>query len=142
MLSEFKVKLEVGECNGFMKSKWFANEQCMIEVDPTESGEIDISFDVELPCTIKIELSGKDLNADTKVNQNGNIIQDKFIKISGMWLARHPIPEFVYMNMCEVETNDSKFKTSYFGFPGTVLIALDEQDPITWHFKHNHYKVS
>jgi hypothetical protein len=139
---DFKVTLTVGECNGFMNSRWFANDTCMAEIAPSQSGDLDVEFSISLPCVIRIELSNKNLETDTVINSDGAITQDKFIMIKNMWLARRPIPDSIFMNMCDLKTVNDNFKTAYFGFPGVVTICFDEKDPIIWHFKYNHYKVS
>lgn len=138
---DFKVLLSLGECNGFMNSRWSANGHYITKQNHS-SNTSEIEFRIKLPSTITIELSGKNPMTDTIVNGDGRIIQDKFIKIDGMWLARHPIPEHIYMKMCEVDNGVDKFTTSYFGFNGTVTINFNELDPIMWHFKNNHYKIS
>ena len=138
----FKITLEVGECNGFMKSRWFANGECVAEVNPTSNSDIDVEFFIKLPCTIRVELTGKNLATDTKLDDNGLIMQDKFIKIKNMWLAKRPVPEHVYMNMCNIESENGNFTAAYFSMNGAVTINFAESDAILWHFRYNHYKVS
>lgn len=137
---DFKVLMSLGECNGFMTSRWFVNGDYIFEKSHLSAVD-QIEFQIKLPCTITIELLGKNSSTDTIIN-NGQIVQDKYIKIDSMWLARHPIPEHIYMKMCELDTGVDKFTTSYFGFTGKVNIHFDESDAIVWHFKHNHYKIS
>jgi hypothetical protein len=139
---DFKVTLTVGECNGFMNSRWFADDTCMAEITPSQSGDLDVEFCISLPSTIRIELSNKNLETDTVLGEDGTITHDKFMMIKNMWLGRRPIPDSIFMNMCNLKTIDTNCKTAYFGFPGVVTICFDEKDPIVWHFKHNHYKVS
>lgn len=141
MKTNFRVKLTLGECNGFMSSEWFVNDQHITTLE-TNTTEAFVEFFVDLPCVITIKLSNKNLETDTLVDHNGQVIKDKFIKIDNMWLARRFIPEHVFSNMCEIQTVDKKFTSSYFGFPGTVNIHINEADPILWHFKNNHYKIS
>jgi hypothetical protein len=139
---DFKVTLAVGECNGFMNSCWFVDDKCVAKIMPSQAGDVDVEFSISLPSSIRIELSNKNLNTDTVVDSNGTIVQDKFIMIKNMWLARRQIPAAVFMNMCDLKSDTERVKTAYFGFPGVVTICFDEKDPIIWHFKHNHYKVS
>lgn len=140
--AEFKVTLDVGECNGFMRTEWYANDQLVADVMPTSTDPIDVCFNLTLPGTVKIVLSGKNMNTDTLVDDSGKTVKDKFIKIKQMSLARHPISEHVYMNLCNVTTEQGIFTTAYFGFPGTVKISFNEADPILWHLTHTQYKVS
>jgi len=137
----FKVALTFGECNGYMSSQWFVNDVCVATVAPG-CKNVEVEFPIKLPCVITVKVSGKNLLTDTIVDSDGRVLKDKFIKIDSMWLAKHPIPEHIYMNLCEVDTGNDKFKTAYFGYPGTILINFNETDAIKWHFKNNHYRIS
>lgn len=139
---KFKAKLTHGECNGFMHSRWYANGDLKVDLYPTSTDEVEISFMIDMPCEITIVVDGKNHNTDTIVDSHGNIMQDKFIKIDSAMLANHPIPESIVTQMCNVSFGDNDGHSSFFGFNGTVTIKFDESDPVVWHFKHNHYKVS
>lgn len=139
---EFKAKLSHGECNGFMHSRWYVNGDLKVDLYPTTTDEIEISFMIDMPCDITIVVDGKNHKTDTKLDSYGNILQDKFIKINSATLANHPIPEHIIIQICEITSGNSITTSSFFAFNSTATIKFDESDPVVWHFKHNHYKVS
>ena len=141
MNTKIDLTLAVGECNGYMNSQWFVDNVIVADVKPTTADDIDISFDVTLPCTITVLFSGKNMATDTVLDESGNVLRDKFIFFKHLSLARVPVPEHIFRNFCNYETEDQTLNTTYYGFPGKMTFKFDENDPILWHFKHNHYKV-
>lgn len=139
---EFVATLKVSECNGYMNSHWYVDNKLVAEIIPTNDDDIRVRFGLTIPGKITVVLSGKNMLEDTKLDSNGNIVKDKFISIKEMSLAKVSIPEHVFKDFCEFDIGTNKLNTSYYGFPGTVTIVFDEEDPILWHFKHNHYKKS
>jgi hypothetical protein len=93
---------------------------------------------------IKIDFSGKNSLTDTQVNSQGQILQDKFIKIEKMWLARHSIPNNIFMKLINFTTDSGEIyqNNDYFGFNGQALLTFAEKDAVIWHMRHNHYRVS
>jgi hypothetical protein len=141
MNSKIDITLAVGECNGYMNSQWFVDNVMVADIKPTTDNDIDISFNVTLPCTITAIFSGKNMSTDTVSDESGNIVRDKFIFFKHLSLARVPVPEMTFRNFCNYETENQKSNSTFYGFPGKMTLELDEKDPILWHFKHNHYKV-
>jgi hypothetical protein len=142
MNSKIDITIAVGECNGYMNSQWFVDGIPVADIKPTTNDDISVCFDVKLPCTITVLLSEKNMSTDTVIDNAGNVIQDKFISFKKLSLARMPVPEHIFKNFCNYEIENQTLNTTYCGFPGKLTIKFDEEDPIVWHLKHNHYKVA
>lgn len=139
--ADIKFTVTHGECNGFMNSRWFVNDVLVHDCQPCVPGSSEITFMVDLPAEIRIEVWNKNLNTDTMVDAHGNILKDKFLKIDQVHLARLPVNSQLLERMFELHTDRGIINSSYFGFPGVVKFVIEEVNAMTWHLKHNHYKV-
>jgi hypothetical protein len=142
--ADLKIVVVAGECNGFMNSVWSINDNIVKTFAPLNPGPHCLEFEIQLPCVIKIVFSGKNSLTDTQVNSQGQILQDKFIKIEKMWLARHSIPDNIFMKIINFTTDSGEIyqNNDYFGFNGQALLTFAEKDAVIWHMRHNHYRVS
>lgn len=126
-----------------MQTKWYCNQNHLLDFVPDKAGLSVVNLSIIMPAEIKIELSGKNMQTDTKVDADGRIVQDKYIKIVGMSLGRHPIPEHKIYEMCRfISTNDDEVLGNFFGRPGVVYIVFDQPDPVRWHLARNSYLIS
>lgn len=86
----------------------------------------NIEFNADLPAQIKIVTSGKG-PVDTKVDNTGNIISDKFIKITGVIIGGIIIPQWIIeKNFIQFNTEHGTISTNYLGFNGQAILALPE----------------
>jgi hypothetical protein len=139
--TDIKFTVTHGECNGLMHSRWFVNNVLVHDMKPNCAGTSEINFVIDLPAEIIIEVSNKNLNTDTMVDSQGRILKDKFLKVDQVHLARLPIGSQLLEQLFEIHSERGIHNTSYFGFPGTVKFVISEADAMTWHLRHNHYKV-
>ena len=58
------IGVRQGECNGFHNVKIYANNLQVLDTQEKLSDQIKL--DVTMPCVIRINLSGKNLQTDTK----------------------------------------------------------------------------
>ena len=122
---------EFGMCNGAMSMDILANGQLVNRIHNNTQETLHISQKIQLPCEIKILLSGKNLE-DTLV-QDGKIIADKYVKLKSLSLGKIPVKEHVLFNICEV--ND-ELRDTYWGRNGTVVINFDSDNFLKWHMAH------
>ncbi len=97
------------------------------KVDPTNS-EI-ILKNVKLPNLIFIRFTGKITGKDTIVDNNGNIINDMYIKILEIKMDRLKIPTWVIEKKLSYITEfGNKINSSYIGFNGEMVINIPESN--------------
>ena len=94
---------------------------------------------ITLPNRLSIELDGKNPNMDTKVDDNGTIIADKFVKLQNMSLGLIPINETVLFKICNYQTStDSILRyDTFWAFNGIVTIDIPYNSVVEWHLKNN-----
>jgi len=86
-----------------------------------------IEFEILLPTTIILDVSGKNYNTDTIVAADGTILQDIFAKIDSITIDNFPLNQlFLHQRITLSTDTDQNVITSYFGFNGTVTIELKE----------------
>ncbi len=86
-----------------------------------------IGFEISLPTTIILDVSGKNYNTDTIVAADGTILQDIFAKIDSIIIDNFPLNQlFLHQRITLSTDTDQNVITSYFGFNGTVTIELKE----------------
>ena len=134
--TEISFCLEQGECNGYMNSQWFFNDKLVYETKGLHESNINLSLD--LPGQLVIVATGKNPTRDTKVDDNNNIVQDKYIKLSEMYVARYPVKSHVIRTLCQFTADDGSVHTSnYFHRNGKMVINFESNDPIAWHIQRN-----
>lgn len=101
-----------------------------------------IKFDVKLPVVIDISVLGKSQYSDTLIDQQGNIIDDLFVKLHNIWLDEIIIPPHNIHKIILFHTKSGqKLNVSYWGFNGVATLALDENNVfdqiMTWNRQPN-----
>jgi hypothetical protein len=86
------------------------------------------SQDIELPAQIDLEFFGKNKNQDTKIDEHGNIVQDKHVIIKEIKLDNISIdPLFIKRHLAL--THDSGINYSnYIGFNGNMIIQFEKNN--------------
>ncbi len=86
-----------------------------------------MEFEIVLPTTIILNVSGKNYNTDTIVDADGNILQDIFVKIDSITIDNFPLNKiFLHQRITLRTDTDQNITASYFGFNGTAAIELKE----------------
>jgi len=132
MSTEFEMLLEFGFCNGAMGVNVYADDVLIDSYHGNTSSLVTVRKDINLPCTVKVELSGK-TNKDTRV-EDGEIVEDKYVKLVGMRLGRIPVND---ANMFKVCTTDDGRNDVFWGRNGTVEININEKDFVLWHLRND-----
>ena len=101
-----------------------ANEQIIFKQEQNLDKKFTLDFDIDLPGEIKFIVQGKG-PFDTKVDDNGNILQDKFLKINSMLIDRMPVTRWVLESKFIQFTHaEQESYTNYFGYNGQGTIQL------------------
>jgi hypothetical protein len=133
---DIKFMLEFGELNGrsmFVEAdtdyiKAFAN---------INSPNLNI-FKVQLPTKLKIKFSGKRLGKDTQIDDNGNIIKDMYVKITGIQLDNLVIPDWIIQKKLSYITEAGELiRTSYIGFNGVMDFSIPENNIFSFYRRLN-----
>jgi hypothetical protein len=123
MITNLKLKFLYGCYNGKI--------HMTINGQPVDSELVDI--DINLPTTVKIELSGKNYSVDTLVDSSGKILDDKFVQLKEMRLGGIPIEEINLIKICKYNTDQGKnIQSTYWGFNGLVEIIIDQENFIKY----------
>lgn len=122
---QIKIEVEFGKINQrSMQVQILHNNTCI----PVDSTGI-VEFEITLPTTVVLQISGKNYNTDTIVGSDGNILEDMFVKLVALTLDGFPLRDvFLHQNLTIVTDNNEKITTSYFGFNGTVTIDLHQDN--------------
>lgn len=140
-MTELKISLEVGECNGYMDVNIYVNNELVSQPDLTKNNNstVDVDLQVNFPFDLKIQVSGKNLNTDTQID-DGKIVKDKYIKLKKLYLARYSVHESVLYSTCSFyPENKSREQNNYFYCNGVAELKFQEPDALVWHVKHNKY---
>lgn len=116
---KLRLKFEFGIVNGQMMS---------IKVNDTDVIDGQITLDITLPSAIRIKFSGKN-NNDTVMDENGNIIEDKFIKIEKFLLDDILVPDWILHEKFSYTTDKhDELPLSFIGHNGSAIIDIPEDD--------------
>lgn len=96
-----------------------------------------VGLTVEFPTAIKLAVSGKNMDRDTKMDDAGNIIADKHIKLTGLVIDRFTVDPEIVKTLPVIGTADSEFRSSYFGFNGEVILPFEGKSALHWIIKNN-----
>jgi hypothetical protein len=95
-----------------------------------------ITLDLALPTVVYFHFSGKNYNIDTVVDDNGNILQDKYIKFVSADVDGFTLPETFLYQKLTINTDDHRsFTTPFIGFNGVIELILDQTDIFSQYLK-------
>ena len=104
------------------------NKNKIVKVNPVLTNDhytAVAQLDIQLPTTVSLQFYGKNQNTDTKVDQNGNVIQDICVIIKSMKLDGMMVDQNFLHNRVLLTTEDQQeCLGSYIGFNGTMTIDL------------------
>ena len=125
-----KVSLEIDlkfgpiHDNKFMKV--FCSYQNLVqEIVPNQQNRAKCQIEINLPAVVKLEFLGKDLEKDTLLDRDGNIIKDLHVEITQLSIDGFVIDSLDLYHKLFLETvQGDTIQTCYIGFNGTVKINL------------------
>ena len=129
--SLLKLDFEVGRVNDqSMTMVVLHNNQKKVysKLDEKFSVEIAITF----PTTVKLILLGKK-NTDTVFDENQNVVQDKFIKLSKLTVDNLGCNALYLKTKTKLTTVDNQIVyDNYWGSNGEVALEFDQQNSVFW----------
>ena len=128
-------KFKIGHYNGSMGLNFFNKDILIKEIPSFTETEFVITENIEFPTTIYFDVFGKD-KFDTDVDENNNILADKYIQLTDLIVDKAPIHILSLIKLCKLETNDKILYNNYWGFNGRVTINFEEVNSFLWHMKH------
>ncbi len=120
-----KLRLRIGRYRGQSMSLIIrANNQIVLDCNQFSTDFHDLEFQCLLPMVLEFETNGKSFE-DTLVDDQGKILQDKFIVVESMsvdsiWIKRWMLGLF--------ENATSDIKTNYFGQNGIARFQIPYSD--------------
>jgi hypothetical protein len=90
-----------------------------------------VTIDQEFPGRIDLVVDGKDMNHDTILDAEGNIVQDKHILLTNVTVDRVLVPDHFIQSWPKT----SNRSTSYFGFNDQISLNFDDSDSFYWLLK-------
>jgi hypothetical protein len=133
-LTKLGLEFKIGHCNGTMRMQMFIDDIQIADYFDIESDLLEVEHQFMWPATLKLVLSDKNLSSDTKIDNDGKIVADKFIELTKIYIDGVDA-NIEFMQRIVLNTNEEKIKTCYWGFNGTVEIAFDLIDSFAWHLR-------
>lgn len=129
--------VEAGECNGFFDLKIFDQQQT-VQLNPEfKQGINEIILDLDLPNTLFFDLQGKNHDCDTEVDDKGNIIRDKYLKVIEFLVDNKPVKSDKTKQMFILQSeNNGEIHSSYWGFNGKVELDLTYESALDFHLSN------
>jgi len=100
-----------------------------IPVSPAQFQTIE--FYINFPTEIVLDVSGKNMNSDTVLDDQGNIIKDKHIELTKVIIDNIAVPSLYLKKWPELNGNNN----SYFGFNGQFKLKFLEKNSFTFLLK-------
>jgi len=126
-----RLIFEYGKIDNRLMQLTVEHNQTIYPVSPIfedNTGHAELKFVADLPTVINFLISGKGVN-DTIVDSQGNIIQDCYIKITGLFIDGFEIkPGAVDRNISVFTENNQQFTTHYLGFNGRAELRLSKSN--------------
>jgi hypothetical protein len=123
---ELHMVFKIGHCNGSMSLKILHNNTVISDFERIEQNYLTVDTKITLPCTLSFVTDNKNLETDTRLDEHGQIVEDKFIQVTDIRLGRYP-----------VNLEKSFDGQLYWWLPGTVNLHFDESNFLLWHLKNN-----
>ena len=97
-MSKITLTGTIGHFNSqSMSLKIIANDQTVYQFDQLSDKNFTAEFDITLPGAIKFIVDNKG-EFDTSIDSQGNIIDDKFVRIDQMTIDRMPLKPYLLQN--------------------------------------------
>lgn len=93
---------------------------------PTDAAVHCYSTEVELPTQIDLTFFGKNQNNDTKIDEQGNITQDKHVLIKEIRLDNITVEPLYLKRRLKLEHKDGVNYSNYIGFNGCMKIEFNQ----------------
>jgi hypothetical protein len=134
MNAQLAFDFEIGHYNGTMGMSIWNDQQELFSVDHFVDKKFSYVTSIALPGRIHIKTNNKG-QWDTDVNNQGQIVQDKYIKIVNVTVDRMPVHILTLLNMIKFDTGTQILTTNYLGFNGCATIDFCAENSLLWHLQ-------
>jgi len=141
-MSEFatcvlKMNFRYGSCNNKLLQVEVEHQEKTVELTPVKNFA-KFEKQITLPTTVKIKTSGKDNSSDTKIDADGNVIEDLFVEISDIYLDTFRLDDIFLHKHITIQTESGdEHVTNYFG-NGVAEISFTEENIFAQVYKAAH----
>jgi hypothetical protein len=137
--SYIKLDFRVGKINDESMSLIIING-AEKKVYSTLDEQLCCELIIDFPAQVKIIVFNKGPN-DTIVDENQNVIKDKFIQLENLQVDNLQCNPLYLKNKIKLTTNDGRiFYDNYWGFNGEVTLDFSQKNSIFWAFETNSLK--
>jgi hypothetical protein len=120
--------ISAGALDGeWMSLKISVDGRLLCDISDWQQQPREVNLEICPPAVVNFSVSGKK-KFDTKIDLDGNILQDKFIRvdslcINGTWIKKYMMQSRVFDFTAE---DGSKFQSNYFGSNGQARLVIPE----------------
>ena len=130
--SKISLVFDIGRVDDTSMAMTFIYGKDCDQICDLPHGRYVHEIDIEFPSRLSIQLSGKQPN-DTKVDSEGKIIADKYIKLESILVDGYPTdPNWACRFLTLYPEDRDPVVTNYWGFNGTVDIDFDSDNAFVW----------
>lgn len=121
-----EIDFEYGSCNNKLFNVTVCCDTDCHDMIPVNNKSTFQKY-IALPCRLTITTSGKNHLQDTIVDNEANIVEDLYVKITRFALDGFMLNEkFLHQKIQITTTNGDVYTTCYFGFNGVITLDLME----------------
>ena len=123
----------ITRCNGSIKLEIFDQTTPIYTAENLPDGPVRIDCSINWPTTITIITSNK-TSDDIVVDNDGNIIKDKSIEVTGILINNFPIHQDLIdkLFICQREGSSKITNENWWGFNGKIKIEFDQPNPMRY----------
>jgi hypothetical protein len=121
--------------NGTMNMLIYADNQLIASYMEHTQERFELDIDIVLPCRLRFVLTGKNMDTDTQIDEQGRITADKCVVLERFYLNKVEIPTHKLQASCTYTTDHGIIHEIYWGFNGEVVIDFPYQNAVEWHLR-------
>ena len=127
---EFRIVFVFGNLNDqHMQVMCTWSDQTQV-IEPNDRGFGILTTSITLPTKLHLIFSGKNMQVDSVIDAQGQLLADKFVLIKRMSLDGHEVDKnFLEKHLAlQVADSDQIVQSNYVGFNGAMTIDLDRDN--------------
>lgn len=126
---KINLQLEMGFCNdSSMDVEVFVDDTRVYNIVDNLSSTVDLELSVTWPTVLTFRLHGKDKNKDTTIDKDGNIVENKFVKLAKLNVNGVPLLE---KNLYQI-SNFNNQNEIFWDLNGTATVEFTHKTPLRW----------
>lgn len=131
-ISTLKLEFEISTIDGNSMSMIVNNNGVLTTLENLQEGIFVYQDYLRFPSTFSISVAGKG-PLDTQVDDQGNIIKDKYIKLNNIEVdGLNCDPYYLYQKIVLNSVDGQIVTSNYWGFNGVVNLNFSESNSFYW----------